>query len=860
MYRISERLDSASERPGLKPLEIRAKFGSVAVSDLQAIVGHTHGLSAANRSTASLLIDTMSRALGLRAWYYQKSSADIRNGRAGNRAYYWAKDLNAEPSAYEPGENDLLAMVDVDQYVDMNIFMSTSFNPYLIYTFQPGMVSKSSGEFSYTFDDNNRCHYRVSGGGYYSHPVWNYDGDSVKCTRSILGITYQTAIYQLERRQMDDDHQLLLLAPMARWIGPWAMLADMFLSGNSLSRLKLATGGFLRMQVKTPDGLKTVTGKTMAHSCASIDASADDEIASIARTSKVGLTLPMVKRKMGDDGDGCEILYEFHKTMSSTRVSTVSKVAEFVRSYQWVDEEYDPEAKPSMVSFMKPIVDGAFCPMMSKSNDRRSVDKRIIEQSNNTVLTNHLLKTIEEFVGLFLGEEEKQFHPCTEDEVWARQPKPTQRRILAESGYLGSTGVTGSFVKREAYTTVNDPRMISTINGADKRDYSAYLYPIADFLKTKEWYAFGKPPSQLAQRVADICSSANTVVNTDFSRMDGRVSEVLRFLESRLMLRAYGDSYCTELVTLMNSQKNLKGRTKFGVSYDTGLARLSGSPETSAFNTIANAFTAYLTFRALRTNTGKYFDPVDCYAKLGIYGGDDGLTADVPPRVYSKMAEKVGQKLDVEPVKRGDFGVKFLARCYSDQVWFGEVSSMCDLPRTLSKFHVTVHMPNNISAEDKLFDKAYALWLTDKNTPILGPFVSRVIELMPGREYKNLCKKWTEASHQHEQYPNEPGSWMDHLCNEQMSTFDQYGFNTYVATADVEELMNLPKFVERPEVVAKPGQVVVDEELIDTPPPITPNTAVIPPPLLVKVNTKHKARPSKPSPKIRRSPRGPRSN
>lgn len=818
---VSRLIDQARVEPEHSVLVTRAKFGDVPVLPVRAVENHTHGTSAANRSSGSATIDVIGRTMGADVWFYQRSAADVRKGRLGSRSFFWCKDLNARSASFAPNAKAIVAMVDVDQYVDMNWFLCRWFRPVILYTFQPSSVARSDGEYSYTFDSCDRVDYGVSGGGRYRHMVWNYTGDAVKATWRFLGIPLCVSVYQLERRFMDEDHQLLLLAPLAQFWGPAAILASVFLEGEPLRRLRVAKDGFLRMLVKTSQTVEMVTGVQMGYSVARVPARVDDELASVTRTSKVGLTLPMVKAKMGESRDGAEILFEYHKmVMKRVRPNIVNVVDDYVRDFQWFDDEWDPEAKPSMVSFMDPLLDGAFCPVMSKSNDRRAVDQRILEQRNTTVLTPHLVKIVEEFVDLFWGDIAGKLLPVDEDYLREKQNRPTQLRILNEAEYLVATLETKSFMKREAYPKVADPRIISTINGVDKRDYSLYMYAVGDVLKTKSWYAFGKTPREVAERVAEICETALSIVNTDFSRMDGRVSHVLRYLEERVMLKGFATEHHEEMLRLMETQRGLRGKTKFGVSYDTGLSRLSGSPETSSFNTIANAFTAYAAYRAMRGGMGDWVAPEEAYARLGIYGGDDGISADVPPGVYVKTAAKVGQVLEVEPIKRGDVGVKFLSRQYGPEVWWGCVDSCCDFARCLSKFHVTVHMPNNVSKESKLRDKAFSLWLSDGNSPVVGEFVSQVLNVADcddGWLFTNLCGAWMPFGVETEkQYPNEHGKWMDDLFNRQLPSFDRTAFGKWLQTAStLEVLLTPPQFAERIEAeMKKEGEVVVDGDLL----------------------------------------------
>jgi len=422
--------------------------------------------------------------------------------------------------------------------------------------------------------------------------------------------------------------------------------------------------------------------------------------------------------------------------------------------------------------------------------------------------------------------------PVDIEEVFNRQNKPQQRRILNESDLLphGDRKV-ASFVKREAYQKITDPRNISTINGCDKRDYSAFMYAFSEHMKEFEWYAFGKSPVELASRVSEICQNAvYGAGNTDFHRMDGSVGEVARSLEKALMMAMFRHEYHDELHELMRSQVSLTGRTRFGVTYQTLLSRLSGSPETSPFNTSLSAFTAFLNFRMTKCE-GKYYTGEEAWQRLGVYGGDDGLTADADARIYAAAAKRVGQNLTCEMIPRGSVGVKFLARLYGPEVWFGDCNSMCDLPRTMSKFHTTVALPESIKAVDKLIDKAHALSLTDSNTPVVGPFVRAVLKHKPKKfVFKNYGRKWMPESDPHKQYPNAYAIWMDEVAAASLPEFSFGQFNDWInGDRSLNDLMQAPCF--HPEVEVKPAKgdiTILNGEVMNPPSPDDMDTS--PPP------------------------------
>jgi len=246
------------------------------------------------------------------------------------------------------------------------------------------------------------------------------------------------------------------------------------------------------------------------------------------------------------------------------------------------------------------------------------------------------------------------------------------------------------------------------------------------------------------------------------------------------------------------------------------------------FNGILNCFINFLAFRMMKDDGGVFFTADEAWDRLGIYGGDDGLTADLCPRVAEKAASVMGQKLKLEVVPRGHLGVQFLARRYGPDVWFGDSNSCCDILRQLSKFHLTVHLPSNITWEEKLADKAYSFYLTDRNTPIIGDFVRKVLTLYPlkSEDFRNLSDRWGIVTDEEIQYQNRRADWMQDLVVQQMATFDQRTFQEWLRRADKSTIRHPPVCMDPLPADPKPGKVVVGDDLVIIPEgkPVEPET------------------------------------
>jgi hypothetical protein len=754
---FSRLTDMTAKRPSMKPEELRSLFRDLPMVYSTHSNNHTHGQCARNRSQASHFCDMFAKVVGMESFCMQMSNSDVRHNRPGSREYFWIKDLDCKPSSYTPKPNSVLTLIDTDYYVNMPRLAASRMQPIMLYTFQPGSAGKSAGEYVYTFQPDGSVYYVVNGGASYTHKVWDYGCDELVASSWFCGIKLRTVAYKVDKRRIDDDHQLILLTPCARWIFPFCYLTG-WLDGTELERIDVVNKDYVHLDVMTKDGLMTSIGKVNNFTSAMVRTDRFEQIVESHRGCKLGITHMQVKsilRLKNEEECNVSALIRNYVVNCEPK-KTILYGAEFTRSYQFKEdksEDFDFEAKPSLVSFMAPLVDGAFAPAQCEGNNKQAIRERIENVRSDRDMTPTVLKWTKEFALLLAGTP-NQLNPVDYDIVWARQSRPTQRRILEENDFAYPKHENKAFIKKECYGKLSDPRIISTINGNVKMAYSRYIYALDNVLKRQKWYAFGKTPLEIADRVAELCSNASNVCATDLSRMDGHVAKVLRIVERIIMMTLFRIVHHDDLIELMRQQHHITG--KMGNYRWLGIwERLSGSAETSAFNTIDNAFMAFCEFRS----SGQ--EPDIAYASLGIYGGDDGLTSNVSKQSYERMAKRLGQVLTCVDVKRGIAGVSFLNRTYGPDVWYGDNNSCCNMERALAKFHTTVAMPSNVKPEEKLADKAFAYYLSDKNTPLLGDFVSRVVEYLPKTySHLNLCNVWDAKFEMDKQYPNESAAWM----------------------------------------------------------------------------------------------------
>jgi len=495
--------------------------------------------------------------------------------------------------------------------------------------------------------------------------------------------------------------------------------------------------------------------------------------------------------------------------------------------YQYNAQYYDPDAKPSMIEFMKPYAIGSCAPDKCLGNDIAAVKGRVLDicEKGDVVVNPRDVGFMSDFVN-YLFPQAHTFEPCSLEEVKERQPRPSQQSIYnsATSSVVNSRHAPHStFQKSEAYTKVTEPRIITEDEKHHKIHYSRFTYPLSDYFQRFKWYAFGKKPVEIAQRVADCCVRAKrTAVMTDFSRYDGRCGTVYRLLDKMVFLRAYKPVYHEELGTYADDCVNLLSFTAFRVWFETLLTQLSGVPDTAMLNTVRNAFTTYRTCRAWGLSHEMALE------HLGIYGGDDGLSIDMPVKAFEDSAKEFNQKLECEEVVRGKFGVNFLSRYYGPDVWFGATDSCCDIRRQITKLHLTHPCASNVSPLRKFTEKMLGYVYSDKNTPIIGEILKCASKFIDFPEKLGLdgtrgianyaascCDELSDC------YPNQYGTWMHDFAIGQMPHFDFKGMTMYLEViTKVEQLLDVPYFWDSAlEYTAKggianpPPGVIVNGEL-----------------------------------------------
>jgi hypothetical protein len=824
-------VEELASEPDISPDLARDAFATINVPLVTPYQGHTHRHAASHRSSATQFAAKMAAYCGCSMFILGMSRSDQRKNYRGTRQWYWAKDTNVCNRNDCPLPDDIEYICDVDYYLDMPTILASRGKPTLLYSVVPEEAASHVDDTTIFFNEDGSLFTSVAGGGSYNHYLWDYSGDSLIVSTGSL-FWRKVVTYAIERKQVAKNRQLILLSPIKIFTGLMSYLASYLVEGKVLSRLNpivTAPDGtkYVKFHVHGPSGYRVTVGKPGTTICATVTSDVDTALATVAALGSSAIQIPTVCSWLGpNERVAAALLTEYHRKSVPRSQCRVYTLEIGVRAYQYEPRSFDQEAKPKLQAFMQPLYNGAFAPVPNAAGERRCVEGRINSlKKQEPPASSFRDQCMTEFVDFVIGGE--VLEPVDYQVVYDKQKSPSQRQSLARAVLNGPwrKRVLKCFLKAEAYMDVKDPRNISTYNDADKFDMATFALALSEHCKRLAWYGPGKTPREIANRVVEICANAQFVNVSDYHRMDGTISYVLRQVDRCAVMKAF-PAHRAHLNELLKTNADNKGYLPHGTTFDQGPSHGSGCSATSLFQTLRAAFTAYLGYRhAYKTNGGRY-TPAEAFNALGIHLGDDGLDGDLSPADHQWACHKVGLILEAQVVCRGERGVNFLARYYSPDVWFGNPNSMCDVKRQLSKFHTTVRLPSGVPPEHKLVEKCMSYAATDASTPVIGAFCTKVLSISKFRPRKLLgIGNWWAQFEDSVQYPNtNVDGWMDVEFNALFPEFDRVSFIKWMDTAaTVEEMLEPPLFAVDPDPTPQSADVVVDGRVVQAKKPPSPS-------------------------------------
>lgn len=793
---------------------------------------HSHGRVASERASAKRFMHNIAVACGMEEFSFQMAKSDQDAGLRGERSYFWARDVSAEPRFDALADSDMVTLIDVDYYMDMPQHLCDYPRPHLVYTVVPETAAASNEEYSYHFDKLGQIVWNVKGGAKYVHRLWHYGTDWFTVCRTRFGIPWYTVTYDLQARRTSENKQVILMTPMREHFGVAAILS--YWMGKLLSRVEPVVGDFAKVKTFTDLSYTSVARLGMEAS-ATIPSTLFDSLLSTRNNApKQQLSAYQVKSLVSgvlskDDVLTASPILTDYLNNAPDRLVDPFSVVETVNAINFSFAVPDPKDKPAMVPFASPLITPAFVPMKNAATGNQAIVGRVLQPRADAMkklgefkMTPNKQRAVAEFA-LRLFPNGYEGVPYSFEEVAEKQTKPRQKRDLTDAGQLGTLrNIVSSFMKGEAYGKFTDPRNITTFNPIKKIDYAHFMYPLMDAMKSKPYYAFGRTPRSIAERVAAICSTSAFVICPDISRMDGYVAKFARAIERTVGLRFFRPEHHEEFVRNHEESFGNKGITADGLRYLQEYSRGSGEMGTSVWNTIINLFIIYYAFYI---QEGCWDIAWKKFEEFTLAGGDDGMVGELNPDTFERAARDTGFIVKVPVYRVGDHGVNFLARVYGPDVWGGSPNSMCSIRRQLEKFHLSPHVP--LSSTQKLYEKSLSFSFTDKSTPLIGPLVTRVLASATGYTTTKTLARWGDDNPLEDQYPNYLEDWMWDICREELEPdLDIVSLERWIddgVCRTMEQWLEVPQFyhagrefnVEEPGAIVEPGMIIkeVDQEV-----------------------------------------------
>ncbi len=693
---------------------------------------HSHPMAAQQRCKANVFMRDFISRIGREQYSVSMSRSEQRNNVRGERFYYGAKDLQMNKVSHAFEDNDVLTLTDVDYYVPMHKYLDG--RHVIMYTFVPECTAGpvADGVFSTT---GNEVTMVMAGGAIYEHALWDYDTDHL-----VIDHWWGSSFYLLEQKRVDDAHRVVYLNPIRNVYGPvgWWM-AGKRLYRRQLSHMGIPLIRYVRTNGESRGECMYAFSKPGQMDGVSLPADVVSSLVSRLGTSKQPHMSDAERIintfKVFDDSPravfAAALFFDVYTQAPGLFDSLPPIITSCVdrHTYQSTRGLATEDGSPSMRAIWPGFSRTAFAPAKSFNNDKACLKGRIEEPRNQRyMIPGDVLFKKQEFIEHLVPK--RLVHTLApEDFEYMKEKfsKPTQRRLMeqVENTMIIDRVYVRSFQKAEAYGKITAPRNISTLPMDHNMMLGQFMYPfMQNILKETHWYAFGKHPNVTSRILQDKARGTGFAVETDANKMDGSIQEIFRDILVAVFCRAFGEHYADEIARLERKERYVTARTSHGIKYETEATILSGSIITSVLGSITNAFINYIALRYT-------FGPQEAWDRMGLYGGDDGVTFDLPADHLKKAAATLGMAFDAEEIPSGS-PVMFLGRCFIDP--WTTYQSFADVPRQMRKLHLTA-TPKFVADELVLHRRASGILRTDSNTPLLTSWAKNVIRLVGNVEH-----------------------------------------------------------------------------------------------------------------------------
>lgn len=560
---------------------------------------------------------------------------------------------------------------------------------------------------------------------------------------ALLGTFTPIAIsHKVVRLDVGEQRSIVVIIPNCKFRG-FAAFARPFLSGRSLKpRVPIVgetDGGhkFLAERRKKPAGYSVAF--TDSHHAHFIKDAVND-MTKCLTTDKGSPSLSNVRVSTKYEGD------EAHRVAVALSIA-ITKVGDKIESYSSnygfypmplvirQDDEFKADAKEIKLIMahgaMPAIVTGAaFIHAKSEAQCRDFVRRRLTGPAGkvDSKFTPEIVMYIAEFAKHILRNvtrnEIGHLEPIGEQEYIDSRSKSQLNKFhdIVAIYDIHNFDDRQGFMKREVLPDPTKPaRAICCFPPETQALGGRIALAYAAAMKANPWMACGLNPAETTEAVIRVSSGATSVTDTDFSAQDATIDLNKRGVELMLLLQLFDErwhglirewhwtDYCGRV---LYGDKGTKREP-----HDFNGSRGSGSPFTTLGNTPLTGLFAYI---ALRLSDK---EPNEAWSCLGIYSGDDGITADLPPASCDQAAEALGFLIKSDT---NDRYIPFLGRHYFDPIC-GSPSSIQSPLRTLSKLHTTLLNIDEFTAEETIIMKAICLQVTDRHSDFFGPWSEKIL-------------------------------------------------------------------------------------------------------------------------------------
>lgn len=688
-----------------------------------------------SRNAANILINGYCTTYGFKPYDISMSKREQDYGEDGTRCFYESRDLQMQYQNDKITSKHIIKLVDVDYYLSYKQYaelLSNSCNV-LMYTFVPSSVAGSGSNYTYRIASDGDVQTHYVGGSDYKHPIWDYETNCL-----VVDYWWGSAFYHVTHKPTKiDDRCFFYLQHIRNVYTPLAWI----IPGSRLRRRRYIYDNiaYVKSMRKVDDKMEVY------HSFAVLGDNTSADIDDSTLVSIRGRISHSLKPTMSDAERilrmesikrahvSAAILYEammnpvLRELLFFNSHYPITRFDNSECSYLPLGPSVTEDGKPAMRTMFPGYLKDGVHPQRSENSDIACIRGRIQRVANrDDKLPPFYYQCISEFANKLIPDDVAgTLCPEGFDFIHHKWNRPAQRSLLESVKhmlYFTKPWAVKSFQKAESYSKITDPRNISTVPTGHNALFGQYMYPFAEhILKRTNWYAFGRHPRELGEMMPGKFNKANSITPSDFSRLDGSTGENCTLIHRTYTNRAFAHQYHDQLNKCIDTEAHVHGFTMKGVHYVANNNTISGSSATTSRNTSICATAAYI---ALRISG---FSPDNAWDNLGFYGGDDGITADLPADNLKKVCAKFGIVCKTETVYEGNH-VPFLGRYYLDPWTCGE--SIADVERQLRKLHLSA-TPEVVPRHIVLRRKAEGILITDAETPILSDWAKAVLRLTP---------------------------------------------------------------------------------------------------------------------------------